>query len=112
MAIWIGIAVLVLLVAVLAFIATRPPTFRVERSAQVSAPGDVVFSIINDLHRWGEWSPWDKHDPNMKKTFEGSSAGPGAVYTWNGNSQVGEGRLTILESKPGDLISMKLEFIR
>ena len=112
MAVYIAVAVLVLIVAVIAFIATRPAYSRIQRSAKIDAPADVVFSIINDLRRWGEWSPYDKRDPNMKKMFEGPSAGPGAVYTWNGNSQVGEGRLTIVESKPGELVSMRLEFSR
>jgi hypothetical protein len=112
MAVYIGVAVLVLIVAVIAYISTRPTDSRIQRSAQINAPAEVVFSIINDLRRWGEWSPYDKRDPNMKKTFEGPSAGPGAVYTWNGNSQVGEGRLTIVESKPGELVSMRLEFSR
>jgi Polyketide cyclase / dehydrase and lipid transport len=112
MAVYIGVAVLVLIVAVIAFIATRPTNSRIQRSAQINAPADVVFSIINDLRRWAEWSPYDKRDPNMKKTFEGPSAGPGAIYIWNGNSQVGEGRLTIVESKPGELVSMRLEFSR
>jgi hypothetical protein len=112
MAVYIGVAVLVLIVAVIAYIATRPTDSRIQRSAQINAPAEVVFSIINDLRRWGEWSPYDKRDPNMKKTFEGPSAGPGAIYIWNGNSQVGEGRLTIVESKPGELVSMRLEFSR
>ena len=112
MAIQIGIVVLVLVVALLAFIATRPSGFHIERSAQVNAPADVVHSIINDLRQWEKWSPYDKRDPAMKKTFEGPSAGPGAKYAWSGNNQVGEGRMTILESKPGELVSMKLEFIR
>jgi hypothetical protein len=112
MAISIGIVVVVLIIAAIAFIATRPSNSRIQRSAQINAPADVVFSIINDLRRWAEWSPYDKRDPNMKKTFEGPSAGPGAIYIWNGNSQVGEGRLTIVESKPGELVSMRLEFSR
>jgi Polyketide cyclase / dehydrase and lipid transport len=111
-AISIGIGILVLIFAAIAFIATRPTNSCIQRSAQINAPGDVVFSIINDLHRWGQWSPYDKRDPNMKKTFAGPSAGPGATYTWNGNNHVGEGRLTIVESKPGQLVSMKLEFSR
>jgi carbon monoxide dehydrogenase subunit G len=106
------IIVAVVIAALVAFIATRPPDCRYERTAQVSAPPDVVFSIINDLHQWGEWSPWEKRDPNMQKTFEGPSAGPGAIYIWNGNNDVGEGRLTILNAKPGEVVTMKLEFMR
>jgi Polyketide cyclase / dehydrase and lipid transport len=112
MGIQIGIGVLVLVALVLAYIATRPGSCHIERSAQINAPADVVHSIINDLRQWGKWSPYDKRDPAMKKTFEGPSAGPGASYAWNGNNQVGEGRLTILQSKPGELVSMKLEFTR
>ena len=78
MTILIGIGVLVfLIIAALAFIATRPADFRIERSAQVDAPRDVVFSVINDLRRWSEWSPYDKRDPNMKKTFEEPLRDPG-----------------------------------
>jgi len=109
---YVGITGLVVLVAMLGLIATRPASLRIERSAPVSAPGDVVFSIINDLHQWDKWSPYDKLDPGMKKTFEGPSTGPGASYAWNGNDKVGEGRMTILESKADELVSMKLEFSR
>ena len=112
MALSIGIAILVLIIAVVAFIATRPASCRIQRNAQVSAPPLVVFAIINDLHQWGRWSPYDKRDPNMKKTFGGPVEGPGAIYTWDGNNEVGEGRLTIQESKPGELVRMKLEFSR
>lgn len=107
----IGVVVL-LMIAALAFMATRPADFRIERSAQVDASRNVVFSIINDLRRWGEWSPYEKRDPNMKRIFEGPSSGPGAIYTWSGNNQVGEGRMTIVESRPGELVSMELEFSR
>jgi hypothetical protein len=112
MAISIGIVVLVLIVAAIIFIAMRPSSCRVQRSAQISAPSEVVFSIINDLHRWGLWSPYDKRDPSMKKTFGGPDTGPGATYSWDGNSQVGEGRMTIVESRLGELVRMKLEFSR
>lgn len=107
-----GIVVLVLAAALVLFISTRPALFRVERSAVVKAPADVIFAIINDLHQWGRWSPYDKRDPAMTKTFEGSPAGVGAVYMWNGNNQVGAGRFTIVESRPNELIGMKLEFFR
>jgi hypothetical protein len=102
----------VVIVAVVAFIATRPDSFRIQRSAPIKAPPDVVFSLINDFHEWAQWSPWEKLDANMKKTFEGPSAGPGAIYAWTGNKKVGEGRMTLLESKPGELVLIKLEFFR
>jgi hypothetical protein len=108
----IVVVVLALLVAAIIFIATRPESLHIERSAQISAPPAAVFSISNDLRQWNRWSPYDKRDPNMKKSFEGPTAGPGAVYTWNGNNEVGEGRMTIVDSRPGELVSMKLEFSR
>jgi hypothetical protein len=105
-------AVLLVIVVVVGFIATRPESFRIERSAPISASPEVVFSLINDFHHWGRWSPWEKLDPAMKKTFEGAAAGPGAIYAWAGNSKVGEGRMTLLESKPGELVTIKLEFFK
>lgn len=101
-------AVVIVLVAV---VATRPDTFHVERSAQVAAPPGAVFALVNDFHQWGQWSPWDKFDPAMKKTYSGAAAGSGAVYEWAGNKQVGRGRMTILDSRPGEQVTIKLEFI-
>lgn len=106
------VVVVVLVVLVLILVASRPTMFRVARSAQISAPAEVIFSIINDLHLWSLWSPYDKRDPKMEKSFGGPLAGPGASYAWNGNNNVGAGRMTIIESKPGELISMRLEFDR
>jgi hypothetical protein len=108
----IAIAVVVLVVGLLVLILTRPGHFRIERSAHVAAPPDVIFPLINDFHQWDQWSPWEKMDPNLKRTYEGPSSGPGAVYGWTGNNKVGEGRMTILESRPGQLVSIKLVFIR
>ncbi len=108
----IGLGLLVIIVIALIYVATRPADFRIERSAQISAPPDVVFSIINDFSRSQEWSPYEKLDPNLKKTFDGPQAGPGASYSWTGNDAVGAGRLTLLESKPNDLVSMKLEMLK
>ena len=102
---------LAMLVALAAFIATRSDLLHVERSAQIDAPPEVVFAIINDLHQWDQWSPFNR-DPKMKTTFEGPAEGPGASYAWDGNSEVGAGRMTIKESKPGELVSMDLEFSR
>src|SRR5262249_32938667 len=72
----------------------------------------VVFAQVNDLHKWEGWSPWAKLDPTMKQTYEGQPAGTGAIYSWNGNRNVGEGRMTITESRPDDLVGIKLEFMR
>lgn len=108
--------ILIALVAVLAVlaivIAMQPSSYRVVRTATISSPPSEVFTLINDFHNWESWSPWAKLDPAMKTTYEGSSSGTGSIYTWNGNSDVGEGRMTILESRPNDAIRVKLEFIR
>ena len=94
----IAIAVVVLVAAVLVFAATRPDTFRVERTATIKAPPEKIFPLITDLHRWDSWSPWEKMDPAMKRTYSGAASGKGAVYAWEGNSKVGEGRMEITES--------------
>jgi hypothetical protein len=106
----IGLAVVVLLLVV--FIALQSSTYRVERSATINAPAPVVFAQVNDFHKWNAWSPWAKIDPAMKQTFEGAPAGVGAIYNWSGNKEVGEGRMTITESHPSDLVKIKLEFLR
>lgn len=104
---------LVLIMAVFAIVvAFQPADFRIERSTAVAAPPAAVFALVNDFHRWDAWSPWAKLDPAMKATFEGPLAGPGAIYTWAGNNKVGEGRMTILESRPTELIRIKLEFLK
>ncbi len=92
--------------------ALQPADFRITRSATIAAPPAAVFERINDLHKWNDWSPWAKLDPNAKNTFEGPPAGVGAGMAWAGNSEVGEGRMTITESKPVELVRMKLEFIK
>jgi hypothetical protein len=110
--IYIGIGVVALVVVVVVLIATRPAIFRIQRSGQVAAPPEVVFAILDDFHLWAQWSPWEKLDPDMKKTFEGPAAGPGAIYAWVGNKKVGEGRMTSLESKRGQVVAIRLEFFK
>src|SRR5690349_22135526 len=105
-----GVAVVIVLL--IGFIASRPSTFHIERSATISAPADVVFASINDFHRWPAWSPWEGMDPQMKKTYDGATSGAGSVYSWVGNDKVGEGRMTIMESRRPDLVSIKLEFLK
>jgi carbon monoxide dehydrogenase subunit G len=106
------IGLVVIVVALAMVVATRPSEFRVERTATVAAPAPVVFAQVNDFHKWEAWSPYAKRDPEMKKSFEGEPAGVGAVYAWSGNREVGEGRTTIVESRPNELIRVKLEFVR
>jgi len=106
----VGLAVVV--VAGAAYVATRPSQFRVSRSRLVAAPPDVVYAYVNDFHRWPEWSPWEKLDPARKREISGPPAGPGAVYSWAGNKQVGEGRMTITDARPGQSVTIRLEFFR
>src|SRR4029453_17104902 len=92
----LGIVVIVLIIAIFSVVvAMQPSHYRVERSANINAPAVVVFNQVNDFHKWDAWSPWAKLDPNMKTTHEGPAAGTGAVYSWVGNSYVGEGKMTI-----------------
>ena len=102
----------VLVAAVLILAAFQPASFAVSRSTLVSAPPAAIFPEVNDLHRWGAWSPYEKLDPGMQRTFEGAPAGVGAVYAWAGNSQAGTGRMTVTESRPGELVGIKLEFFK
>ena len=105
----------VLAVLILGFVivvAMQPSEFRIARSAKMKAPPAAVFAEVNDFHKWDAWSPWAKLDPNIKTSYEGAPAGPGAMYSWTGNSQVGEGRMTITDSKPAELIKIKLEFVK
>jgi len=105
--------VLAALVAVFLIVAAfQPDSFRVERSATISAPPAIVFAQVNDLHAWQEFSPWAKLDPEAKNTYEGPRAGPGAAFAWSGNSKIGQGRMTITESRPNELVRMKLDFIK
>ncbi|MEW6682444.1 MAG: SRPBCC family protein [Nitrospirota bacterium] len=106
------IALAVIIVVMVIVVALQPSEFRIERTATISASAPVVFAQVNDFHNWDAWSPWAKLDPAMKKTYEGAPAGTGAVSTWAGNDQVGEGRATITESRPNDLIRIKLEYLR
>jgi hypothetical protein len=106
------LGLVVAVVALAGFIATRPSTYSVQRTATIQASPDIAFALVNDFHQWGEWSPWDKMDPGMKRTHEGAASGVGAKYSWIGNDDVGEGRMTIEESKPSELVRIKLEFIK
>jgi uncharacterized protein YndB with AHSA1/START domain len=107
----IAIVVLVLVVAVLAYAATRPDTLHVERSATIQAPPEEIFPLISDFRRWASWSPYETRDPAMKKTYGGAAQGKGAVYEWEGNSEVGQGRMEITDADPSR-ITIKLDFIK
>lgn len=105
------IVLAIAIAGVLAFVATRPDTYHVERSRQIDAPADVVFAHLDDLKAWTAWSPWEKLDPNVKRTFEGPAKGVGAAYSWEGSKDVGKGNMTVTQSTPPTAISYRLQFI-
>ena len=90
----------------------QPDEFKVVRSTKISAPTEKIFPHVNDLHKWEAWSPWAKLDPNAISSFDGAAAGVGAAMSWDGNKKIGAGEMTITESRPNDLIRIRLEFIR
>jgi Polyketide cyclase / dehydrase and lipid transport len=107
------LAVVALVIFILVIvIALQPGEFRIARSTKISAPPPVVFAQVNDFRKWQAWNPWGKIDPAMKVSYEGAPAGVGAVYSYSGNNEVGEGRMTIIESRPHELIRVKLEFLK
>jgi hypothetical protein len=106
------IVLAVAFIGLLVFAAMRPSEFRVVRSALVGAPPDAVFPHVNDLHHWEAWSPWAKLDPAAKTTYGGPAAGVGAAFSWAGNHNIGEGRMTITESQPNDLVRFRLDFLK
>jgi len=108
---WLMIAV-VLVVAVVAFIATRPANYRIVRHGSISAPADTVFGYINDFHKWPVWSPWEKLDPDMKRSHAGPTSGVGSRYTWSGNRKAGAGSMEITDSVPNQRIAIDLQFER
>jgi uncharacterized protein YndB with AHSA1/START domain len=104
---------LVLVLAAFAVVvAMQPSDMRISRSATVDAPPDAVFAQVNDFHNWRAWSPWEKLDPNLQRSYSGAESGEGAVYHWSGNDEVGEGRMTIEESRPNELVHIRLEFVK
>ena len=108
----IALIVAALIAGVLIFASTKPDTFSVQRSTTINAPPEKVFAVLNDFHRWPEWSPWEKLDPAMKRTLGGAPAGKGATYAWEGNSKAGAGRMEIIESVPARRIGIQLDFIK
>ena len=108
----IVLPIVVVLAALLIYAATRPDTFLVQRGVNIKAPPEKVFAILGDFHRWEVWSPWEKLDPALKRTYSGTPSGTGAIYAWEGNSKVGAGRMEIVEALPPSVIIIKLDFLR
>lgn len=112
MAAQIGLVLLVVVGAFALFAATRPTHFRIERSLQINAPSSAIFPLINDFHYWADWSPWEKLDSNLQKTFSGPTAGTGAEYAWVGNKKAGEGRMAITGTQPNERVTIRIQFIK
>jgi uncharacterized protein YndB with AHSA1/START domain len=108
----IALIVVIALAVLLAYAATRPDSFRVERQATIKAPPDKIFAYLQDFHKWSEWSPWEKLDPAMKRTFSGTASGKGAVYAWEGNGKAGAGRMEILDAPQPVKLVIQLDFIK
>lgn len=108
----IGIAIVVFIVALLVYAMTKPDSFRTERSANINAPPEKIFPFINDFHNWIAWSPWEKIDPALKRAYSGTTSGKGTVYEWEGNNQVGHGRMEISDTSPPSHLLIKLDFLK
>src|ERR1700749_1515218 len=110
----VGIVVIVIALAI-AFIlilaAMKPDTFSVVRTASIGAPSEKLFALISDFHQWRKWSPWEDKDPDLKRSYSGTERGKGAVYAWEGNKNVGSGRMEILEATPSQVV-IKLDFLK
>src|SRR5262249_15117891 len=96
---------------ILAYASTKPDSFRIARTAAIDAPPDIIFRYIEDLHRFGLWSPYENKDPSMRCTYRGAERGKGAIYEWDGNRNIGKGRMTIAESLAPSKVTIDLEMI-
>jgi carbon monoxide dehydrogenase subunit G len=108
----IAIAVVVLLAAIFIYAAMQPDTFRVQRATTIKAPPEKIFAILNDFQKSVAWSPYEKKDPAMKRTFSGAPSGKGSVYAFEGNNEVGTGRLEIVESLPPKKVALQLDMVK
>jgi uncharacterized protein YndB with AHSA1/START domain len=106
----IAVILAMAIAAVLILAATKPGTLRVQRSTSMKAPAETIFPLINDFHQWRSWSPYENKDPAMKRTYSGAERGKGAVYAWEGDKNVGSGRMEILEASPPQKVVIKLDF--
>ncbi len=108
----IAIVLAIVIAAVLILAATKPDTFRIERSATLNASADKIFPLISDFHQWLKWSPWEGRDPALKRSYSGAERGKGAVYAWEGNKNVGSGRMEILEATAPSTVVIQLDFLK
>ena len=107
----IAIGLLVLVVAILAFATTRPGQTNVQRTASINAPPDKIYPLIADFHQWTAWSPYEKLDPAMKRTYSGTPSGKGASYAWAGNAKAGAGKMEIVDASTSR-VTMNLDFTK
>ena len=105
------VAVIALVIALALYLTTRPDSFRIQRSAAIKAPPARIFPLITDLHAWQGWSPWEKIDPALQRTYGGPASGPGAAYEWSGNKNVGKGRMEIIDQSPPSRVVIRLDFL-
>ena len=108
----IAVVIAVAIAAVLILAATKPATFRIERSATINAPAERIFSVLSDFHQWTGWSPWEQKDPALKRSYSGAERGKGAIYGWEGDKNVGTGRMEILEANAPSKLRIKLDFFK
>ena len=108
----IAVILAIAIAVVLILAATKPNTFSVQRATTVKAPAEKIFPLIDDFHQWGNWSPWEHKDPAMKRTYSGADSGKGAVYAWDGDKNVGSGRMEILDASAPSKIVIKLDFFK
>lgn len=108
----IACVVVLLIAAVLLYAAIKPDTFRIQRATRIKALPEKIFTLIDDFHGWGAWSPYEKKDPAMKRTLSGAASGRGAVYEWQGNKDVGMGRMEITDTSPPSKVILKLDFVK
>ncbi len=108
----IAVVIAILIAGILVYAATLPDTFRIERSTSIKAPPERIYPLINGFHRWEAWSPWEKIDPAIKRSYSGADSGKGAVYAWQGNKEIGQGRMEIIESTPSSIVVIKIDFIK
>jgi uncharacterized protein YndB with AHSA1/START domain len=108
----VAIVLAAAIAVVLILAATKPDSFTVQRAAVINAPAERVFPLIADFHEWRKWSPWEDRDPALKRTYGGAERGKGAVYAWEGNKNVGSGRMEILEANSPSQVLIQLDFLK
>ena len=107
----VAVVIVLAIAVVLILAAMKPDTFSIVRTASIAAPSEKLFSLISDFHQWRSWSPWEDKDPDLKRSYSGAERGKGAVYAWEGNKNVGSGRMEILEATPSQIV-IKLDFLK